>query len=246
MGQYSFGKPRRIAALVAGAIDNMQLTATPSVAFRVPEVSAAARAATHVEMTYREDRRYQRVRRVADCAVALILLVVALPVLLAAAAAIALEDRGPVFFTQMRVGRFGKLFLIYKLRTMSTPDCVDALSPTSTHDPRITRVGQWLRKTSIDELPQLWNVLRGEMALVGPRPEMPFVVDRYEPWQHLRHLATPGITGLWQTTCRSSLPLHRPEATLLDLEYIRASSQATDIRILFQTVRAVVGAEGAC
>ncbi len=170
---------------------------------------------------------------------------VALPILLAAAIAIRLEDGGTIFFRQRRVGRFGRVFTIYKLRTMSAADCVDALSPTSGGDARVTRVGAVLRRTSIDELPQLINVLRGEMSVVGPRPEMPFIVKRYEPWQHLRHLATPGITGLWQTTCRSRVPLHRPEATQIDLEYVRTASTGTDSRIVLRTFRALLRADGA-
>jgi lipopolysaccharide/colanic/teichoic acid biosynthesis glycosyltransferase len=196
-------------------------------------------------IAYRENVAYRRRKRALDLIIGACALLVALPILAIAALAIRLEDGGAIFFRQRRVGRFGRVFTIYKLRTMGRADCVDALSPTSGNDARVTRVGAVLRKTSIDELPQLINVLRGEMSVVGPRPEMPFIVKRYEPWQHLRHLATPGITGLWQTTCRSRVPLHRPEATQIDLEYVRTASTGTDSRIVLRTFRALLRADGA-
>src|ERR1035441_1152470 len=188
----------------------------------------AASAPPRHNLIFRENIRYVRLRRVLDASAALIVLVVVTPILLAASFAILLEDGRPIFFRQQRVGRFGRLFNMYKLRTMQKTKCVDNLSPTSGRDPRITRVGHWLRKSSIDELPQLINVICGEMTFVGPRPEMPFLVREYEPWQHLRHLVTPGVTGFWQTTCRSTVPLHLPEATMLDLEYVRNASYLTD------------------
>ena len=197
------------------------------------------------KFAYRENHSYRRIARCIDVAVASVALVVAAPVLAIAAAAIKLEDGGPVLFVQTRVGRFGRLFDVYKLRTMRSEACGDQLSPTEARDPRITRVGYYLRKLSIDELPQLFNVLRGEMALVGPRPEMPFVVRQYAPWQQLRHMVTPGITGLWQVECRSVVPLHRPEATALDLKYITSASPLTDGAILVKTVRAIFSSHGA-
>ena len=154
-------------------------------------------------IVFRENVGYMRLRRVIDVCVALAMLVVAAPILIVAGIAILIEDGRPILFRQRRVGRFGKLFTIYKLRTMRKEKCVDGLSPTTGRDPRITRAGYWLRRLSIDEIPQLLNVLIGDMALVGPRPEMPFIVRGYESWQHLRHLVTPGVTGFWQTTCRS-------------------------------------------
>ncbi len=194
---------------------------------------------------YRENHAYRRVARCIDVAVASLALVVAAPILAVAAVAIKAEDGGPILFVQKRVGRFGRLFDVYKLRTMRSDACGDQLSPTQARDSRITRVGRYLRKLSIDELPQLFNVLRGEMALVGPRPEMPFVVRQYAPWQQLRHMVTPGITGLWQVECRSVVPLHRPEATALDLKYITSASPITDGAILVKTVRAIFSSHGA-
>jgi lipopolysaccharide/colanic/teichoic acid biosynthesis glycosyltransferase len=196
-------------------------------------------------IAYRENLAYRRRKRALDLIIGSCALLAALPILAVAAIAIRLEDGGAILFRQRRVGRFGRVFTIYKLRTMSSANCVDALSPTSGGDARVTRVGAILRKMSIDELPQLFNVLRGDMSVVGPRPEMPFIVKRYEPWQHLRHLATPGITGLWQTTCRSRVPLHRPEATHIDLEYVRTASTGTDSRIVLSTFRALLKADGA-
>ena len=196
-------------------------------------------------IVFREDPAYRAPRRAFDVSLALVVLSVSLPIMLFAAVAIWLEDRGPVIFAQRRVGRFGRLFTMYKLRTMRRSECRDALSPDTRDDSRITRVGSWLRKTSIDELPQFFNVLRGDMAVVGPRPEMPFIVRRYQPWQHLRHLVKPGITGLWQITCRSRIPLHTPDATKIDLVYIRSASLGMDRRIVLDTFRAIISAQGA-
>jgi lipopolysaccharide/colanic/teichoic acid biosynthesis glycosyltransferase len=196
-------------------------------------------------VVFRENVGYMRLRRVIDIAVASVMLVVATPLLAIAALLIVFEDGRPIFFRQRRVGRFGRLFTIYKLRTMKKLNCVDGVSPTTGRDPRITRVGFWLRRSSIDELPQLLNVLIGDMALVGPRPEMPFIVRGYERWQHLRHLVTPGVTGFWQTTCRSTVPLHLPEATMLDLDYVSQASHVTDAAILVKTIRTLISAQGA-
>ena len=196
-------------------------------------------------LVYRRRQNYDGVRRIVDATIAMLALAIASPILVAASVAILLEDGGPILFTQRRVGRMGRLFTIYKLRTMRVNECIDALSPTRAADPRISRVGYWLRKTSIDEFPQFFNVIRGDMAIVGPRPEMPFVVGKYQGWQHLRHLATPGITGLWQVTCRSTVALHESRATALDLQYITSASHATDARILFKTFAAIFSTQGA-
>ena len=196
-------------------------------------------------VAFRENANYRRAQRSFDVGIAVTALILALPALLLSAAAIRLEDGGPILFRQQRVGRFGRLFTIYKLRTMRVDLCGDALKPAGGLDPRITRTGRILRKLSIDELPQFFNVLSGDMAIVGPRPEMAFIVRKYEKWQHLRHLTKPGITGLWQTTCRSQIPLHDPQATRLDLEYMRTASMITDGRIVLQTFRALLSTQGA-
>jgi lipopolysaccharide/colanic/teichoic acid biosynthesis glycosyltransferase len=222
--------------------------ASPVVPFDVSEPASSALLKLDLAptvMVFRENIAYSRLRRVIDIAGALVLLAVAVPILVVASLAILLEDGRPIFFRQRRVGRFGRLFTIYKLRTMTKEKCVDSFSPTTRRDPRVTRVGHWLRRTSIDELPQLLNILRGEMAFVGPRPEMPFLVREYESWQHLRHLVTPGVTGFWQTTCRSTVPLHLPQATVLDLDYIRRASHTTDAAVIVATVRSLISTEGA-
>jgi lipopolysaccharide/colanic/teichoic acid biosynthesis glycosyltransferase len=196
-------------------------------------------------LVYRENRSLRRMRRAVDVTVAVCALIVAAPVIAAACAAIFLEDGGPVFFLQRRAGRFERMFTIYKLRTMRLDACEDRPSPTAGTDARITATGRILRKTSIDELPQLFNVLRGDMSLIGPRPEMPMMVGRYESWQHLRHLISPGITCIWQTTCRSTVPLHRPQATALDLAYIERASPLLDASLLARTVLSLVLPKGA-
>lgn len=198
-----------------------------------------------VRLAFRENASYRRGQRIFDLAIAIIALTISAPVMAVAAIAIRFEGRGPIFYRQRRVGRCGRYFILFKLRTMRTEMCGDGLKPAGGDDPRVTRVGRVLRKTSIDELPQLFNVLRGDMAIVGPRPEQPFLVRRYEKWQHLRHLTKPGITGLWQITCRSTIPLHQPEATYVDLEYIRTASLATDGHIVMRTFRALLFAHGA-
>ena len=200
---------------------------------------------TEPNIIYREARTYSSARRAFDLLVATIALLVSAPVLAAAALAIVIEDGFPLLFIQTRVGRFGRPFRIYKLRTMRTGACADAYKPADGKDVRITRVGRVLRRVSIDELPQFVNVLRGEMAVVGPRPEMPFIVHRYERWQHLRSLVPPGITGLWQITVRSSVPLDRPEATLIDLEYVKRASTRTDVSLFARTFASVIFPRGA-
>jgi lipopolysaccharide/colanic/teichoic acid biosynthesis glycosyltransferase len=207
--------------------------------------SIEASAVRPEPLIYRLKPRNERLRKICDAAVAVSALLIASPLLLIAAAAIRLEDRGPVFFRQERVGRFGRPFVIYKLRTMKVRDLDDKPAPKNASDARITRVGRVLRKTSIDELPQLINIAKGEMAIVGPRPEMPFVVRSYQSWQHLRLLVMPGLTGLWQVKARKTIPLHLPEATLIDIDYIRKSTTLLNVSIIAQTVKTVVCGRGA-
>lgn len=206
---------------------------------------SVAAAPGELALIYRPNPAAYRVRRAVDIVLALGLLSVAAPVMAAASLAILLEDGGPVVFKQRRAGRFERTFTIYKLRTMRKADCADRQSPTNGGDPRITLVGRFLRKASIDELPQLFNVVRGDMSLIGPRPEMPLIIGRYEHWQHLRHLVTPGITCIWQATCRSRIPLDHPEATRLDIDYIRRASPALDGSLLVRTFLSVVLQRGA-
>lgn len=153
------------------------------------------------------------------------------------------DSPGPVFFTQERVGRDGKPFTIYKYRTMSTEAKQYEVAPHNPTDPRITKAGVWLRKTSLDELPQLWNVLRGEMSMVGPRPEMAFIVEQYEEWEKRRLDVKPGITGLWQVIGRKNLPLHLNMQ--YDFYYISNQSILLDLEILIRTIPAVLKGKGA-
>ncbi len=205
----------------------------------------AADFSRSVRLVYRNSTATRAARRSFDLVLASAAFVVATPILAIAAAAIWFEDRGPVLFKQRRVGRFERNFTIFKLRTMAIADCDDRLSPTSPLDQRVTRVGRLLRRFSIDELPQFVNVIRGEMSLVGPRPEMPFVTAGYEPWQHLRHLAKPGITCTWQITHRSTIPLERPEATLMDIDYLHRKSPLFDGMLIIRTFLAIFRQKGA-
>lgn len=195
-------------------------------------------------LIYRADRVTAVARRVFDIVFALLLLALSVPVMALAMAAIVVEDGFPVLFFQRRIGRYGRSFTIIKLRTMKSAQCGSDYKPVSAADSRITRVGRILRTTSVDELPQFINVLRGEMSIVGPRPEMPFVVRRYQGWQHLRHLVRPGLTCIWQARHRS-IPLDDPSATLLDLKYVQSASLALDAVLVCQTVTAVVRRRGA-
>ena len=178
-------------------------------------------------------------QRVLDVAGASLGLVVAAPFLGLAAAAIKLEDRGPVLYRQSRVGKHGREFRILKLRTM----VVDAEKLGAGHavnqgDPRITRAGAVARRLSLDELPQLWNVLRGEMSLVGPRPTLAYQVERYTPWQRRRLEVAPGITGWAQIHGRASLPWS--ERIELDVWYVDHASFLLDLRILLRTPLALL------
>jgi lipopolysaccharide/colanic/teichoic acid biosynthesis glycosyltransferase len=205
----------------------------------------ATHPAHDLALIYRPNLAAARARRLIDMSVAAILLVLAVPIIAVACLLTWLEDGGPVLYCQRRAGRFERMFTIYKVRTMRKADCGDRPSPTNGADPRITTVGRFLRKASVDELPQLFNVLRGDMSLIGPRPEMPLIISNYQRWQHLRHLVTPGITCIWQATCRSRIPLNDPQATALDIDYIRRASPALDGALLVRTFLSVVLQRGA-
>lgn len=182
-------------------------------------------------------------KRLLDIVVATSLLVVFAPLMIGIAIAIRLDSKGPALFKQVRVGKHGQLFEMYKFRTMYTDADPYAPAPTDPNDPRITRLGRWLRRYSLDEFPQLFNVLKGDMSMVGPRPEMPFLVEQYEEWQRRRLDVKPGVTGLWQIVGRKNLPL------ALNLEYdfyyIKNQSLFFDIVILLKTIPAVIFGRGA-
>jgi lipopolysaccharide/colanic/teichoic acid biosynthesis glycosyltransferase len=165
------------------------------------------------------------------------------PVVALLAVLIRLESPGHPIYTQTRVGLDGQLFSIYKLRTMVRgAEFTGAGLAIQEGDDRITRIGAWLRRYSLDELPNLWNVLRGEMSIVGPRPTLAVQVEQYTERQRGRLAVKPGITGWAQVNGRASLPW--PERIELDLWYVEHRSLALDLRILMRTVRMVFGGEG--
>jgi lipopolysaccharide/colanic/teichoic acid biosynthesis glycosyltransferase len=182
-------------------------------------------------------------RRAIDIAASATGLVVTAPVLAAAMLAVRLESRGPVIYSQRRVGLQGHEFEVFKLRTMvEGAEHIGAGLAINTDDERITRVGAILRRTSLDELPNLVNVLRGEMSLIGPRPTLPVQVEQYTARQRGRLAVRPGLTGWAQVNGRASLPW--AERIELDLYYIEHRSLALDARILWRTAAMVVRGEG--
>ena len=155
------------------------------------------------------------------------------PLFLILGVLIKLDSKGPVFFRQERIGKNGKPFLMYKLRTMKTSASPYQYSPDQSTDPRITRIGRFLRRTSLDELPQLFNILRGMMSLVGPRPEMPFIVQQYTAQHRHRLQVKPGLTGLWQLSGDRAFLIH--ENIEYDLYYIRHRNFFMDLAVLLHT-----------
>ena len=178
-----------------------------------------------------------------DIVLAALGLVLTSPFLLVAAIAIRLDTRGPAFYRQQRVGLDGAMFGMWKLRTMAHGAPLGGIwDPLTEDDPRITRVGAWLRKTSLDELPNLINVLRGEMAIVGPRPTISEQVEEYTPGQRRRLEVKPGLTGWAQVNGRASLPWE--ERIKLDVWYVDHRSARLDARIIARTVGLLVTGRG--
>jgi len=210
---------------------------------------------------------YAAIKRAIDIAGSATLLLCIAPFLLLIAGLVKLMSPGPIFFRQVRVGQMKKPFTMFKFRTMhvnadsavhqqfysefiksskSQKSSADGAAPFKiANDSRITPIGAILRKTSVDELPQLWNVLKGDMSLVGPRPPLPYELEQYERW-HCRRVmdAKPGLTGLWQVAGRSRTSFD--EMVRLDLRYARTCSLATDLKILLATPGAVIAGKGAC
>lgn len=193
-------------------------------------------------------------KRAFDIVVGSLMALVALPFILVVAVAIRLDTPGPVFFKQVRVGKNGKQFPCYKFRSMvhnadylrsQVADLNESTGPLFKirNDPRLTRVGRFIRRYSIDELPQLLNVLRGEMSLIGPRPNLPEEVAQYQEWMKKRLSVSPGLTGLWQVSGRSNLTFD--EMVLLDIYYVENWSVGMDTSILLRSVPAVLRATGA-
>ncbi len=181
----------------------------------------------------RGSRIYAAAKRLTDVAVSSALLLLLAPILLLIAIIVRLDSPGPALFVQRRAGQDGEVFEMFKFRSMYIDTPKYSLSPTSSYDARITRIGRLLRKTSLDELPQLLNVLMGTMSLVGPRPEMPFIVERYSAKQRQRLQAIPGITGLWQLSADRAFPIH--QNIEYDLYYIRNRGFFVDLAILAHT-----------
>ncbi|AUJ31917.1 MULTISPECIES: sugar transferase [Liquorilactobacillus] len=198
---------------------------------------------------------YRALKRVADVALSTAGLIVLSPVLAGVAIAIKVDDKkGPIFYRQERVGRHGKRFMMFKFRSM----CVDAEEKLKElkkynevegamfkmkHDPRVTKVGRFIRHYSIDELPQLFNVLAGDMSLVGPRPPLPRELKEYTEYDKQRLYVIPGCTGLWQVSGRNDVGFH--EMVELDLQYISKSGILYDLGIMFRTIKIMVFPNGA-
>lgn len=182
------------------------------------------------------------IKRIFDLFVATFLLIVFSPLFLLIAFFIKIDSSGPIFFKHSRVGKDGNYFLMWKFRTMKKD--ADKIGPnlTQDNDPRITRIGKWLRRLSLDELPQLINVLRGEMSIVGPRPEIPEIVKTYTDQQKRALSVKPGITGLSQVNGRDDLPIN--EKLQFELEYVDHFSFILDLKILLKTIPAIVSARG--
>jgi len=194
-------------------------------------------------------------KRLLDIIASGIIILLLSPLFLTIAALIYIESPGAVLFKQTRVGRWGALFTMWKFRSMymdaeerkkqlmQQNEMSGGVLFKMKRDPRITKIGRFIRKASIDELPQLWNVFKGDMSLVGPRPPVPAEVDQYSLADRRRLEVIPGITCVWQVSGRSDIPF--PEQVELDVEYIESQSLWTDIKILFQTIPAVVMGKGA-
>jgi exopolysaccharide biosynthesis polyprenyl glycosylphosphotransferase len=225
---------------VAGSRINVQITAgVPMLHIDAPEFGGVARV----------------VKTVFDRSAAMIGLILISPVLLAIAVAVRTTSSGPAIFRQERVGKGGTTFTMYKFRSMreDAEEVLEAVAEQNKHDggpmfkatedPRVTKVGSFIRRYSLDELPQLWNVVKGDMALVGPRPPLPREVSQYDDTAHRRLLVRPGLTGLWQVSGRSDLTWE--ESVRLDLYYIDNWSVVSDIAILGRTGSAVVNGKGA-
>ena len=196
---------------------------------------------------------YFKVKRFLDIGLSVIGIILLLPIFFLLIILIKLDSKGPVFFRQERVTQYGRIFKIYKFRTMvvNAESLKESLLSQNEqegpvfkikHDPRVTKIGQYLRKTSLDELPQFINVLKGEMAVVGPRPPIPSEVKQYQRWQNRRLSMKPGITCIWQVSGRNSIPFD--QWMKMDMQYIDTWSLKLDMIILLKTVKVVLTGDG--
>ncbi|SCN26548.1 Undecaprenyl phosphate N,N'-diacetylbacillosamine 1-phosphate transferase [Clostridium sp. N3C] len=203
---------------------------------------------------YQKSQAYFIVKRIIDFLGALLGIILLSHVYIITAICIKLDSKGPIFFKQDRVGQDGKIFKMYKFRSMvvNAEELKEKLKDKNEvsgpmfkikDDPRITRVGKFIRKTSIDELPQLYNVLKGEMSLVGPRPSLPNEVAQFTPYQKLRLIGKPGLTCYWQVSGRNSIGFE--EWMELDVKYIRERNIWIDLKLIFKTVGVLFGDENA-
>lgn len=197
---------------------------------------------------------YSFTKRVFDVGASFVGLTLLSPVLLVVAIAIKLESKGPIIFSQDRVGLNGKIFKMYKLRSMvsNAEELKEKLLEQNEmsgpmfkmkDDPRITKVGKFIRKTSIDELPQLINVLKGDMSLVGPRPSLPKEVEQFEPWMYERLQVKPGLTCIWQVSGRNNIDFE--DWMKLDIKYVRERSFFGDLKLVFRTFFVLFGDKNA-
>jgi exopolysaccharide biosynthesis polyprenyl glycosylphosphotransferase len=221
---------------------------------RLTARSAVLIRANHAALSPAWEGWQRWVKRALDIVVAVVVLIALAPLMAIIAVCIRLDSPGPVIFRQIRCGKNGRLFVFLKFRGMidSAESLKQQLAEQNEadgplfkirNDPRLTRVGRLLRRTSLDELPQLWNVLRGDMSLVGPRPPVPSEVAQYETWQQGRLLVPGGLSGLWQVSGRSELGF--TEMVKLDLDYIERWSLWLDLTILARTAAAVLTSRGA-
>ena len=201
-----------------------------------------------------EYKPYIIAKRATDILLSLVGLILLSPILIITAIAIKIDSKGPVFFKQMRVGKNGVQFPMYKFRSMvvNAEELKKELEEQNEmsgpmfkikSDPRITKVGKFIRKTSIDELPQLVNVIKGDMSLVGPRPSLPKEVEQFEPWMMERLEVLPGITCFWQVSGRNNIPFK--EWMELDVKYVRERNYFLDIKLIFKTFFVLFGDESA-
>ena len=197
---------------------------------------------------------YEFIKRTLDIILSLIGLIIASPIFLIVGLCIKLDSKGPIFFSQKRIGLKGKKFNMYKFRSMiiNAEELKEKLVAKNEmsgpmfkmkDDPRVTKVGKFIRKTSIDELPQLWNVLKGDMSLVGPRPSLPKEVDHSEDWMYRRLEVKPGLTCYWQVSGRNNIDFE--DWMKLDIKYVDERSIWIDIKLIFKTVGVLFGDKNA-
>ena len=206
------------------------------------------------DIVLQKSKNYKFLKRGIDVIASLCGLILLSPILLVIMVLIKLESKGPVIFSQERVGRYGKKFKMYKFRSMvvnaeELKKNLEAQNEMSgpmfkmKDDPRVTKVGRFIRKTSLDEIPQLVNILKGDMSLVGPRPSLPKEVEQFESWMHKRHEVKPGLTCYWQVSGRNNIDFE--EWMKLDIKYVDERNIWIDIKLIFKTVLVLFGDKNA-